>query len=148
MNETEVKFVKLNARARVPEYATAGAAGADLRACLDAPVEILPRGRALIPTGLAIAVPEGCAGLIYARSGLAYKSGVAMANGVGVVDSDYTGEIKVALINTSDETFVVRDGDRVAQLVFSPVLRAAFSETEKLADTARAGGGFGSTGVK
>lgn len=144
--DKEVKYVRINKKAKPPVYETDGAAGADLRACIDSPVTLAPLERALVPTGLKISVPEGYAGLIYARSGLAYKSGIAMANGVGVVDSDYTGEVKVAVINLSDKPYTINDGDRIAQLVITPAVRGVFKETDKLEETARACGGFGSTG--
>lgn len=136
----------LDPRAKLPTYGSAAAAGADLYALTDGPVEIAPGGTALIRTGIALAVPEGYVGLIYARSGLATKQGLAPANKVGVIDADYRGEIRVALHNHGDAPQVVEDGDRVAQLVIAPYLTAQFQEAEELDGTERGGGGFGSTG--
>jgi dUTP pyrophosphatase len=136
----------LDPRAKLPAYGSAAAAGADLYALTDGPVEIAPGGTALIRTGIALAVPEGYVGLIYARSGLATKQGLAPANKVGVIDADYRGEIRVALHNHGDAPQVVEDGDRVAQLVIAPYLTAQFQEAEELDGTERGGGGFGSTG--
>lgn len=143
----KLQIKKLNPRATLPTYGTSGAAGADLYALLDAPVTIAPHETLLIHTGLAIAVPEGYAGLIYPRSGMASKRGLAPANKVGVVDSDYRGEVMVALHNHGDVAQTVTDGERVAQLVIAPVLQVAFEEVEDLDDTARGAGGFGSTGM-
>ena len=131
-----------------PAYASTGAAGMDLRACMDEAVTLAPGQRQLIPTGLAIAVPEGYAALIYARSGLAVKSGITLSNCVGVIDSDYRGELCVGLINLSDTAFTVNPGDRIAQLVLTPVMQAELLFTDELDETARGAGGFGSTGLK
>ena len=121
----------------------------DLRACVEQDVTIAPGGRALIPTGIAVALPDsGCAAFVFARSGLAVKSGIALSNGVGVVDSDYRGELKVGLTNTSQEPFTVKKGDRIAQLVVMPVLCPDIEIAESLDETERGAGGFGSTGVK
>ena len=144
MNAICVK--KLKASAKLPTYGSAGAAGADLYACLEESVVIAPGQTVMIPTGLAMEIPEGCAGLIYARSGLACKQGLAPANKVGVVDSDYRGEFMVALHNHGDAERTVSHGERIAQLVITPVLTPGFTEVDELTDTARAGGGFGSTG--
>ncbi len=116
-------------------------------ACLEEPVTILPGQTAFLPTGLAMEIPQGYAGLIYARSGLACKKGLAPANKVGVVDSDYRGEFIVALYNHSDAPRTVVNGERIAQLVVTPVLRPVFVQTQELSETQRAEGGFGSTGV-
>ena len=126
-----------------------GSAAVDLRAALDAPVEIAPGGRAMIPTGVAIA-PEtrDVVAIVAARSGLAVKKGICLSNGIGVIDADYRGEICVGLLNTSAEAFTVTPGDRIAQLMFLPVLAANFLPVEELDETARGAGGFGSTGVK
>ena len=137
---------KLNPKAILPTYGSEEAAGADLYACLEAPVTIEPGKTAFIPTGIAMAVPVGCAGLIYARSGLACKRGLAPANKVGVVDSDYRGEIIVALHNHGNLPQTVENGERVAQFVITPVLTPAYEAVEELSDTARNQGGFGSTG--
>lgn len=131
----------------MPAYATSGAAGMDLRACLDEPVELAPGQRRLIPTGIAIALPDArFVGLVFARSGLAARHGVSLANGVGVIDSDYRGEIRCALVNGGSEPFTVRPGDRIAQLVVVPVARVAWREVPELESSERGEGGFGSTG--
>ncbi len=132
--------------AKLPAYATAQAAGADLYACLEEPVTLQPRETAFIPTGIALEVPSGCAGLIYARSGLACKRGLAPANKVGVVDSDYRGEITVALYNHGDKPQTVENGERVAQFLITPVWTPAYCTVQELSETARSTGGFGSTG--
>ena len=136
----------LRAGAKLPSYGTAEAAGADHYACLEAPVTIEPGKTAFIPTGIAMAVPVGCAGLIYARSGLACKRGLAPANKVGVIDSDYRGEILVALHNHGAEAQTVEHGERVAQMVITPVLTPAYEAADSLSETERNAGGFGSTG--
>lgn len=144
MNAIRVKLLKENAI--LPTYGSEQAAGADLYACLDAPVVIHPGETAFIPTGISLEVPVGCAGLIYARSGMACKRGLAPANKVGVVDSDYRGEIIVALHNHGSEAQTVDNGERVAQFVITPVLTPAYVVADSLSDTARNQGGFGSTG--
>ena len=141
-----VKIKKLNENAKLPAYGSEFAAGADLCACTDVPVEIPPHATVLIRTGLAAEIPMGYAGLIYARSGLASKRGLAPANKVGVVDADYRGEIMVALHNHSAITQTVEPGERIAQLVIAPFLTAEFTEADELSDTVRGAGGFGSTG--
>lgn len=137
---------KLREAAILPTYGSAEAAGADLYACLDAPVTIGAGESAFIPTGLAMQIPHGYAGLIYARSGLACKKGLAPANKVGVIDSDYRGEFIVVLHNHSDESYTVSHGERIAQLVVTPVLTLPYELVEELPETQRAAGGFGSTG--
>ena len=137
---------KLNENARVPTYGSEFAAGADLYACLDADVTIAPAETLLIHTGLAMQIPEGLVGLIYARSGLASKKGLAPANKVGVIDSDYRGEIMVALHNHGTIPQTISDGERIAQIVFAPYYAAEFSVVDELDDTTRGTGGFGSTG--
>ena len=144
MNTVPVKILREGAK--LPAYGSAQAAGADLFACLEAPVTIAPGETAFIPTGIALEVPLGCAGLIYARSGLACKRGLAPANKVGVVDSDYRGEILVALHNHGGIPQTVEHGERVAQFVITPVLMPVYEVAESLSDTARDQGGFGSTG--
>lgn len=141
-----VKIKYLQKNVPVPEYATQGSAGMDLAAALSGPVTIPAGGRALIPTGIAIQIPEGYGGFIFPRSGLAFKKGISMCNSVGVIDSDYTGEIKVAVHNISEESYTINPGDRIAQLVFLPVARAQWEETDELDQTERGAGGFGSTG--
>ena len=148
MQTMPVDIKKLKEHAAMPSYGSAEAAGADLYACLETAVEIAAGGTAMIPTGLAMELPEGTVGLVYARSGLASKKGLAPANKVGVIDSDYRGEVMVALHNHSAQAAVVEPGERIAQLVIAPVLRAAFAETDALSDTVRGEGGFGSTGRK
>lgn len=137
---------KLSPNAILPTYGSAEAAGADLYACLDDSVVIEPGKTVFIPTGLALEVPKGCAGLIYARSSMGTKRGLAPANKVGVIDSDYRGEVKVALHNHGLESQTVNPGERVAQLLITPVLTPAYEEVEALSDTDRGTGGFGSTG--
>ena len=137
---------KLNDNARLPTYGSEFAAGADLYACLDADVTIAPAETLLIHTGLAMEIPTGLVGLIYARSGLASKKGLAPANKVGVIDSDYRGEIMVALHNHSTEPRTISDGERIAQIVFAPYYTAEFNLVDELGDTSRGTGGFGSTG--
>ena len=144
MNPIKVK--KLRPGAQLPTYGTAFSAGADLYACLEEPVTIAPGETKKIPTGLAMEIPIGCAGLIYARSGLGTKQGLAPANKVGVVDSDYRGEFMVFLHNHGSQTQTVSHGDRVAQLLVTPVFTPGFEEADELTDTARGAGGFGSTG--
>jgi dUTP pyrophosphatase len=134
--------------ARLPSYGSAEAAGADLYACISEPVTIEPGETAFVPTGIALEVPKGCAGLIYARSGMACKRDLAPANKVGVVDSDYRGEFMVVLHNHGQQSQTVTHGERIAQLVITPVLTPAFEECDELTDTARAAGGFGSTGSR
>lgn len=137
---------KLREGALLPTFGSAQAAGADLYACLEEPVTIQPGKTAFIPTGLAMELPRGYAGLIYARSGLACKRGLAPANKVGVVDSDYRGEFIVALHNHGTQPQTISHGERIAQLVVAPVLIPEYIETEALSDTQRGAGGFGSTG--
>ena len=142
----QVHVKKLDPRAKLPSYGSSFAAGADLCALLDVPTDIPAGATLLVRTGLAAEIPEGYAGLIYARSGLASKRGLAPANKVGVVDADYRGEIMVALHNHSSLTQSIEPGERIAQLVITPFLAAEFLETEELSDTVRGAGGFGSTG--
>ncbi len=142
----QIRVKKLRPAAKLPTYGSSEAAGADLYACLDADVKIAPGASAFIPTGLAMEIPKGCAGLIYARSGLACKRGLAPANKVGVIDSDYRGEFIVVLHNHGNETQTVSNGERIAQLVITPVITPGFVAVDELSDTERAAGGFGSTG--
>ena len=144
MNTVRVKILKEGAH--LPTYGSAQAAGADLYACLQEAVTIAPGETAFVPTGIALEVPVGCAGLIYARSGLACKRDLAPANKVGVVDSDYRGEVIVALHNHGKESRTVENGERVAQFVITPVLTPAYEVATDLSDTSRDQGGFGSTG--
>ena len=142
----KIAVKKLRANAVLPTYGTASAAGADLYACLENPVTIAPGETVLIPTGLAMEIPVGYAGLIYARSGLSVKRGLAPANKVGVIDADYRGEFMVALLNHGKQMQTVDHGERIAQLVITPVFTPGFLEVDELSDTARGTGGFGSTG--
>jgi dUTP pyrophosphatase len=137
----------------LPEYETDGAAGMDLRANLapsdrDGGITLSPGGRAIIPTGLALAIPRSYEAQIRPRSGLAYKHGITLANAPGTIDSDYRGPLGVILINLGQQDFHIAHGDRIAQILFAPVVRAAWTPVDTLDDTARGAGGFGSTGQK
>lgn len=144
MEQIRVKILRQGAI--LPTYGSAEAAGADLYACLAEPMTLQPGQTAFIPTGIAMEVPRGCAGLVYARSGLACKRGLAPANKVGVIDSDYRGELTVALHNHGTQPQTIAGGDRIAQLIITPVLQPVYQEAEELSATQRDGGGFGSTG--
>ena len=141
-----IRVKKLNENAILPTYGSVEAAGADLYACLDEPVIVAPGETAWIPTGLAMEIPKGCAGLVYARSGLACKKGLAPANKVGVVDSDYRGPVTVVLHNHGAVAQTISHGERIAQMVITPVLTPAYEVADDLSDTGRGQGGFGSTG--
>ena len=141
-----IRVKKLNPNAKLPTYGSSEAAGADLYACLDETVTIQPGEVFWVPTGIALEVPKGCAGLVYARSSMGAKRGLAPANKVGVVDSDYRGEIRVVLLNHSQQPQTLQPGERVAQFVITPVLTPAYEEVTELSDTDRGAGGFGSTG--
>lgn len=130
----------------LPAYETEGSAGMDLRAAIDAPVTLAPMERTAVPTGLSIALPQGYEAQVRARSGLAFRNGIACVNAPGTVDSDYRGEIKVILVNLGQKPVTFERGDRIAQLVVAPVSRVAWEEAETLDETARGAGGFGSTG--
>jgi len=132
----------------LPAYATEGSAGLDLRACIDEKITVKAGGRVLIPSGIAIELPKDYVALVFARSGLAIKHGLALSNGVGVIDSDYRGEIAVGLINQGEADFVISPGERIAQLVVMPVVQPELELVDNLSDTARGAGGFGSTGTK
>lgn len=150
MNSIKVKLssVRKDKTLNVPKYATPGAAGVDLQAFLDEDLVISPGQIVKIPTGMAIQLPHaGVGAFVFARSGLASKYGLSLVNGVGVIDSDYRGEVQVAIINQGAEPFVVKDGDRIAQMAFLPVLIGEFEVVDRLDDTSRGSGGFGSTGV-
>jgi dUTP pyrophosphatase len=142
-----VRLVRDGAGDLVPAYQTEGAAGMDLRADIEAEIVLPPMGRALVPTGISVALPAGVEAQVRPRSGLAARHGVTCLNSPGTVDSDYRGEIRVVLVNLGSEPFPVRRGDRIAQLVFSPVLRASLRIVDDLDPTARGEGGFGHTGV-
>lgn len=133
--------------ATVPCYMTKGAAGADICAFVHKSITIQPNGRATVPTGLSLAIPEGYEAQIRPRSGLAMRRGVFLVNGPGTIDSDYRGELMIVLGNLGSEPFTVHKGDRIAQMVIAPVTRAAFQKVPSLDETERGGGGFGSTGV-
>lgn len=143
-----IRVKKLRPGASLPTYGSVEAAGADLYACLDTDVIIECGCTAFIPTGIALEVPKGCAGLIYARSGMACKRGLAPANKVGVIDSDYRGEIVVVLHNHGNAPQKVENGERIAQLIITPVLTPAYEEAQELTQSDRGTGGFGSTGSK
>ncbi|MCD6352333.1 MAG: dUTP diphosphatase [Armatimonadetes bacterium] len=134
--------------AALPEYQTPGAAGMDLRALLPEPLTLEPGQRALVPTGLRLAIPPGYEGQVRPRSGLAAKYGISMVNAPGTIDSDYRGEVKVLLINLGQEPVTLHNGDRIAQLVIAPIARAQVVKVSELPDTDRGEGGFGSTGTR
>lgn len=145
----ELKIKKLRENARIPQRATNGSAGMDLYACIDSSVTLAPGQLAIIPTGIAIELPDNtCAAFLYARSGLGVKHGICLSNGVGVIDSDYRGEVCAGLCNVSDKPYVIEPFERVAQMVIAPVLIPDIVETDELSDTARGEGGFGSSGRK
>lgn len=146
--KTKVEIKKLDERAIIPTYGTEFSAGADIYALLDESVTIAPGETKLIHTGLAMAIPEGLVGLNFARSGMATKRGLAPANKVGVIDSDYRGELMVALYNQGDVSQTVEHGDRIAQIIFVPYYTAEFALCDELDETVRGAGGFGSTGTK
>jgi dUTP pyrophosphatase len=149
MNQETVEFRILKKEgAHLPRYETEGAAGMDLRALLEEDITIAPLGRARIPTGLFLEIPSGYEAQVRPRSGLAFQKGVTVLNAPGTIDSDYRGEVQIVLINLGEETFTVKSGDRIAQMVLSPVVQAKITEKEEsLSDTKRGAGGFGSTGV-
>ena len=148
IQKSNVNIKKLNPDAIIPTYGTDYAAGADLYACLTEAVTVQPGQTYLVKTGIALEIPDGFAGLIYARSGNDKKRGLAPANKVGVIDSDYRGEIMVSLHNHSDKPETIEPGERIAQLIITPYVQAVFNEVEELSDTIRGEGGFGSTGSK
>lgn len=144
-----IRFQKLHPNAVIPQRATPGSAGMDLVACIEEPVLLPAGGRAMIPTGLAMAIPTAeWVGLVYARSGLAVRHGITLSNSVGVIDSDYRGEIRVGLCNLGQEPYTIQPGERIAQLVISPVLLPPVEEADELDNTERGTGGFGSTGKR
>ncbi len=145
----ELKIKRLREKARIPTRGTAGSAGMDLYACIDENVTINPRELKIIPTGIAIALPDNsCVAYLYARSGLGVKHGICLSNGVGVIDSDYRGEVCVGLCNVSNEPYTISPNERIAQMVISPVIIPDLVETDTLDDTKRGTGGFGSTGKR
>lgn len=144
MDAIHVKLLRDGAH--LPTYGSLEAAGADLYACLEESVTIAPGETVFIPTGIALEVPKGCAGLVYARSSLGTKRGLAPANKVGVIDSDYRGEIRVVLFNHGSVPQTIENGERIAQFIITPVLTPSYTWAEELSQTERASGGFGSTG--
>lgn len=142
----EVKFKKMRPSAKLPSYATEGAAAIDLSAAIDEEITLAPSERRLIPTGIAISIPRNTVAILSARSGLSSKKGITAANGIGVIDSDYRGEIFFSAINLSTEAYTITPGERVAQLMLIPVYAMSLVETDDLDKTARGEGGFGSTG--
>jgi dUTP pyrophosphatase len=142
-----VKRLKKNSPVSLPQYMTEGASGMDLFACLEKDVTLEPGERRLIPTGVAVAIPVGFEGQVRPRSGLANRNGIGVVNGPGTIDSDYRGEIGVLLINFGKESFTIRNGERIAQIVISQVFRATLEEVDDLPSTQRQGGGFGHTGI-
>lgn len=143
----EIKIKKLKKNAKIPKRATSGSAGMDLYACIDEPITLAPGQLVIVPTGIAIALPDNrCAAFLYARSGLGVKHGICLSNGVGVIDSDYRGEICAGLCNVSDKPYTIEPDERVCQMVIAPVLTPDVVEVSELDDTDRGEGGFGSTG--
>lgn len=143
---TNVMIQKMRESAKIPAYATDGSAAVDLCAAIDEPITLAPGERRLIPTGIAISIPKGMVAILSARSGLSYKKGIAAANGIGVIDSDYRGEIFFSSINLSSEAYTVTPGERICQMMLMPVFAMNFTEVESLDETLRGAGGFGSTG--
>ena len=142
----KVLVKKLNSKVKLPSYKTEGSSGMDLIAFVDKPIEIKPNNSALIPTGLSIAIPEDCEVQIRPRSGLAAKSNITVLNTPGTIDSDYRGELKVILFNHGNKQFIVKNNERIAQMVLTPILKVDFEEVDSLPDTVRGAGGFGSSG--
>lgn len=145
-----LRIRRLDPRATLPSYQTEGAAGLDIAACLatdESSITLEPGVRTAVPTGIAVAIPIGYEGQVRARSGLSTKHGIGLPNAPGTIDSDYRGELRIALINWSSEPYTIRHGDRIAQLVIAPVSHAVVEETDALDDTTRGSGGFGSTGA-
>ena len=139
--------VKVDANAKLPRYASAGAAGMDIHARIDIDMTIPPQSRAIVPTGISVALPQGYEFQIRPRSGLAAKHGIMVTNSPGTIDSDYRGELKILLLNTSTDEFTITNGDRIAQMVLSPVVQCNWIEVADLDPTTRGYGGFGSTGI-
>tara|TARA_B100001029_G_C15051709_1_gene451232 strand:- start:371 stop:808 length:438 start_codon:yes stop_codon:yes gene_type:complete len=142
----KILFKKLNSKVKLPSYKTKGSSGMDLMAFLNEPISITPQTSKLIPTGISIAIPENTEIQIRPRSGLAAKNNISILNTPGTIDSDYRGELKVILYNHGDKEFIVNNGDRIAQMVLVPIIKATFEEVENLPETIRGEGGFGSTG--
>lgn len=146
MEQEVLKIKRVRPNAVVPKRATQRSAGLDLTACIDAPLTVKAGERTLIPTGIAIALPAQSVGLVFARSSLGTKHGIALSNGVGVIDEDYRGELHVGIFNSSREDYTIQPFERIAQLVVAPIRYPAVEEADELDDTARGAGGFGSTG--
>ena len=144
MKDVRIKILRENVQ--IPRYATEGSAAVDLSAAIDEPITLLPKERRLIPTGIAISIPDDTVAIVCARSGLSYKKGIAAANGIGVIDSDYRGEIFFSAINNSEEAYTIECGERIAQLMLMPYIKMNFIPSETLDDTERGAGGFGHTG--
>lgn len=143
-----LKLMRVREGAIIPKQATAGSAGYDLCACIDAPQTIEPGERCVFPSGLAVEIPAGTAGFVFTRSGLGIKKGIHVTNGVGVIDSDYRGEIRIGLHNLSAEPYTVQPGERIAQMIIMPYFAPVIEEVTSLTETDRGAGGFGSTGTK
>ena len=143
-----LKLMRVREGAIIPKQATAGSAGYDLCACMDAPQTIEPGERCVFPSGLAAEIPAGTAGFVFTRSGLGIKKGIHVTNGVGVIDSDYRGEIRIGLHNLSAEPYTVQPGERIAQMIIMPYFTPMIEEVTSLTETDRGAGGFGSTGTK
>ncbi|WP_417405576.1 dUTP diphosphatase [Hominenteromicrobium sp.] len=143
-----LKLMRVREGAIIPKQATAGSAGYDLCACMDAPQTIEPGERCVFPSGLAAEIPAGTAGFVFTRSGLGIKKGIHVTNGVGVIDSDYRGEIQISLHNLSAEPYTVQPGERIAQMIIMPYFAPVIEEVTSLTETDRGAGGFGSTGTK
>lgn len=146
MNPIDVKIKLAREGAKLPVYATEGSAACDLIACIKTPLTLYPGERKLIPTGIAVSIPRGTVAIVCARSGMALKRGLTLSNGIGVIDSDYRGEIGVILFNNSDTPQTIEPNERIAQLMFMPHYTAVFEECTNLDETERGAGGFGSTG--
>ncbi len=144
----KISVTKLHDNVILPEYQTTGAAAADIHACLDEPLTLQPMERRIIPTGLAMAIPDGYEVQVRARSGLSIKHGIAMVNGIGTIDSDYRGEVGVLVINLGQDAFTIEPGMRIAQMVLSKYEQITWQHVESLDETARGTGGYGSTGIK
>lgn len=142
----EVKIV-INDKIKLPEYKTSGSSGMDIQACIESDIILKPGKRHLIPTGIRIELPNGMEAQIRGRSGLAIKNGIGLVNGIGTIDSDYRGEIKVPLINLGEEDFIIKNGDRIAQMVICKYEKIIWNKVDELEETKRSSGGFGHTGI-
>lgn len=143
----KLQIKRTRPNAQIPQYQTKGSACFDLHAALERPLTLGPKQRDLVPTGLILCIPEGYEGQVRPRSGLAFRLGVTLANCPGTIDSDYRGELAVAMLNLGEENFIIQPGDRIAQMLIAPVIQVEFEEVLEVAATAREAGGFGSTGV-